>query len=285
MSARDRIDTRIPEREPIFKPKPQSDAAAVAEQFRERERQRHQRIQDEIQQRFGALNQIFSTVINNRVLSRNTANERMLLSLVDEARGEVLSVDWFKNVIQEPGIASQFAWEVYQTLEQVHREQTAQAQEDRKTFALACRQYGIADNQANYGLILESLASGFRLEDVGQALRNGLGLAPASEEQKKIWTEEATQKRQRWLQTQASPAELKAAAQIEAETNRVKQQEAENARVLQAAKESPYPALPEFFQGQKLDKLFLWKAPKETVRYLFERYGQRNLESRVRGLS
>jgi hypothetical protein len=278
-------------REPIFK-KPQSDAAAVAEQFRERERQRHQRIQDEIQHRFQerfqestALNQIFSTVINNRVLSRNTANERILLSLVDEARGEVLSVDWFKNVIQEPGIASQLVWEVYQTPEQ-HQAATTQAEEeDRKTFALACRSYSRADNEANYRMVLESVGSGFSLFDIEQAIRNGLQLVPASQEQAGIWAEEAAKQRQIWLKTQATPADLRAAAAVEAETNRVAQKQAEDARALQAAKESGYPPLPTHFQGQVLDKRFLWLASKELTKYLFSKYGQRQLESRVRGLS
>jgi hypothetical protein len=284
MGSKDRIDTRIPEREPIFKPKPQPDAATQAEAFRQEQREK---VQEAYQQRFqerSALDQIFRTPFNGRALVRCEANIKTLTSWPHPH--ESISVEWLTKVLTEqPNLAASLAWDKYETPEQ-HQAATAQAQEeDRKTFALACRQFSLAENEANYRMVVEALASGFSLFDIEQAIRNGLGLLQASQEQAGIWAEETAQERQSYLINRATPAELRAAAQVEAETNRVAQKQAEDARVLQAAKESGYPPLPEFFQGQQLDKKFLWLCSKETTKFLFQRYGQRQLEARVRGLA
>jgi len=262
-----------------------------------RRQQEHERKMQEMLRTY-ALAQIFRTQILiegiPHVAVQNAASENIIINWLHP--GETLTPAWFRKVFQEnPGLANQLQWR------EVLDPQTKQLrlQQDRDMFSNhVCRQFQIADTEANFKLVCELVGSGLSKKlnnfDSGafhllqQAADSG-ALAPASNEEMEIWRVEAAEKRQDFLVNRATPDQLKAAARDESAIRQQAQQAEAEQQQLDAAKKRDgamgYPPLPEKWQGRPLDAAFIKTCPAGTQKLLQKRFGSSQLTARLRGVA
>src|SRR5229473_1701195 len=107
---------------------------------------------------------------------------------------------------------------------------TANLKHDEETLQKYCRASRLQPNIAALNLLRGKFGAGFNQVEIEQALQSGLiNLGPASDEALAEWAQEDEEQRQDWLANHASPAELRAAAQAEAEQGRIQFQQQEAA--------------------------------------------------------
>ena len=169
---------------------------------------------------------------------------------------------------------------------------TAQATEDRKTFAAAARKYGLSDNEASFRLVREVLGEGFSEYAVGQAVNDGTVHVPQAELAKlEQYRQEATEERQQFLRN-ADPETLRSIVRSEAEQRRLQFQRDEDQRQIAHREMSDaqigFPPLPEFnSSGEKIDAAYLIRISNTNLD-LFKRVirvnGAGNVTARLRGI-
>jgi DnaJ-domain-containing protein 1 len=170
---------------------------------------------------------------------------------------------------------------------------TAQAEQDRATFSKAAREIGLSDNEANFRLVREVLGSGFTSYAVSQAVDSGaVRLAATSPVELEAYRQEYAEHRQDWLVNQASPAELREAANRESEQLRTQAQRQQVAAQIEAREQldaqQGYPALPtETSDGVKLDGLFFKRLADIDIKKFKQyctRYGFAAITARLNGV-
>jgi hypothetical protein len=165
---------------------------------------------------------------------------------------------------------------------------------NREIFQKVCRQHNISLVAANYSLLLDHFKGNFfDAFAVGQAVPK-LGLIPATEQEKSQWAQEAEQSsreaaiaRQKWLQTQATPAQLRESVRLERQTQRTPAQiELERQIAISWERELPnnFPPLPATWNGKVLDSAFIRDASTTTLRNLLSRFGNSRVTARFRNL-
>ena len=171
---------------------------------------------------------------------------------------------------------------------------TANLKQDEENLQKYCRASRLQPNTAALNLLREKFGAGFDHVQIEQALQSGLiNLGPASDEALAEWAQEDEEQRQDWLVNQASPAELRAAAQVETEQRRQEFQRAEQERSLaERAKADAaygYPPLPEIHvpTGERIDAAWLNRISNTNLplfKALLIKHGNFALTQRLRGL-
>jgi hypothetical protein len=247
----------------------------------------------------GGLHRIFQIPINGKVAVRNEAAERIIEGWVDEIRGDVLSPEWFIQVLKEtPQLANQLQWQSADVLDPKKRRaaEAAQAEKARDTFSSFVKANGYADNDANFHLTQDVVfgGNGFSKYELEEAVQSGrLRLAPASPEQLAEWAQEAAEERQEFLANRASPEEAHAIRVEETEQSRVRFQRQEAARSLAARAEADkafgYPPLPQIHvpTGETIDSAWLNRISNTNLplfKALLIKHGNFALTQRLKGL-
>jgi len=238
------------------------------------------------------LSLIFRTPVLGKVAIDNFAARKIIRSWVDEAKGDTgISVQWFLKLLKDtPSLARSLQWQSADVLDPVKRKEaeSAQAEADRETFNLFCRENGFSEVDANFRLALEVLEPGFSRYALAQAAQsNALQLAPAPAEELAKFQREAYEERVDWLQNQASPLELRQAARQESEQGRAQQQRTAQQIKIRESKESSlgYVGLPETDRdGIKIDRAYLLRlADNDITRYkqFCSRYGFAAITTRI----
>ena len=164
--------------------------------------------------------------------------------------------------------------------------------QDGETLAQAAREYRtFGASEANLALAREVLGPGFSEYMLLQAIRsNAIRLAAPSEEEKTQWVQEDQEREQLRLRN-LDVSQLKQEVKDGYMDRRAAAQAAEADRVF-AAKEKHdqmvggFPPLPDTFKGRRLDRDFFVKmrCTREELKFLTQKFGQANIEARIRGL-
>lgn len=262
-------------------------------QFTQQE-QDHRREAEETAREY-AFAQIFRLPIDGRVAQDTIANRNEILSWLN--LDEQLSREWFARILttENPVLARRLSWASADSVDPVKQRQAAaaQADEDRSTFNAFARANGFSEVEANFRLAVSVLGSGFNQYQLEQAVTsNALRLAPASQQELAQYAQDAAEARQEWLVNQASPAELREAANRESEQLRVQAQRQQVEAQVQAREQidaqQGYQALPtETNDGQKIDRAYLLKLADTNIKQykLFcNRYGFAAVTARINGV-
>jgi hypothetical protein len=233
---------------------------------------------------------IIRTPIGDRVVQPNEANKSIIRQWSEGPGEGPASFAWFQRVLeQDPHLSKQLVWDSTDKFDPVKRQQAnaAQSAQDRQTFADACRQLHIGDNEANFGIIRETLGEGFSVYQVQQAVQSGaVRLALATREDIAQWAQEAVEERNEFLLT-ADNQTLRNIARREGAKRRATAVRQEADRQFQTAKVRDtaigYPALPETWRGQQLNAAFIRSCDVETHKLLTKRFGSAALTARLRG--
>lgn len=168
--------------------------------------------------------------------------------------------------------------------------------ENRKIFSQVCRQCGIAENEANFSILVQRCNGDlFDAFTAGQVVKKNPGsYVAASPAEQSQWAQEAEQSsreaaiaRQNWLQTQATPAQLRESVRLERQTQRTPAQiELERQIAISWERELPnnFPPLPATWNGKVLDSAFIRDASTVTLRNLLSRFGNSRVSARFRNL-
>ena len=172
---------------------------------------------------------------------------------------------------------------------------TANLKQDEEILQKYCRVSRLQPNTAALNLLRGKFGAGFNQVEIEQALQSRLiNLGPASDEALAEWAQEDEEQRQDWLVNQASPAELRAAAQVETEQgrNQFQQQEAAErfAARERADKAAGYPPLPthNLETGEAINAPYLNRlsnVDRPRFKALLLRYGNFQLTQRLRGIA
>jgi hypothetical protein len=166
---------------------------------------------------------------------------------------------------------------------------TSNLKQDEETLQEFCRGNQLASNTAALNLLRQEFGAGFTSVEISQALQSGLiSLGPASQEELAARAQEYAEQRQDWLVNQASPAELREAANRESEQRRVAAAQQHLDQQLEAAvvRDSVmgFPSLPDTWNGRPLDAAFIKTCDVQTHKLLSKRFGSAALDLRLRGL-
>lgn len=235
------------------------------------------------------LSLIFRTPVSGRVAVDNFANRQIIRSWVDETKDEAISRAWFIQILKEnPSLANQLSWQSADLLDPAKRKQLEanQAEQDRETFNAFARENGFSEIEANFQLA-KSVLGNFDKHMLAQAVQsNALQLAQASAEELEQFRQDAAEERQDFLINRATPLELRQAARYESEQLRAQQQHAARQVKIRQDKEGVvgYPPLPDEAQdGQKIDRMFLLRLPKELYARFCSKYGFAAITARLNG--
>ncbi len=167
--------------------------------------------------------------------------------------------------------------------------QKQQLEADKKVFEDAAKRLELYSiNEANWSVIHSILGPGLSEYQIREAVASGaVRLTPATPSEVQQWRQELAEQRQDWL-VNASPAELRAAANAEAEQRRVAAAKQQADEQLEAAvvRDSVmgFPPLAEDWRGQKLDANFIRVCDVATQKLLMKRFGSAQLDLRLRGV-
>jgi hypothetical protein len=233
---------------------------------------------------------IVRTAIGDRVVQPNEANKAIIRGWINP--GETPSFAWFKRILEEnPSLVNQLLWDSTDKFDPVKRQQAvaAQLEQDRETFADACRRFQIGNNEANFGIIRETLGEGFSVYQIQQAVQSGaVRVSSATHHEIGQWAAEAVETHNDFL-LQADTSTLKTLARREGADTRAAAAQQQADRQFEAAKIRDaaigYPALPGLWRGQKLDAEFIKRADPSTLKFLRQRFGAAAVDARLRGIS
>jgi len=239
-----------------------------------------------------AWSKIFRTVLpGNKIAVDNAANRGVIESWLHPH--ESLSPEVFLKAITEtPRLIGQLVVQTADVLDPKKQRQaaSAQAEKDRRIFENTAKRFELYSiNEANWNVIHSTLGPGLSEYQIQQAVESGaVRLTPATSSEIQEWRQGLAEQRQDWLVNRASPAELRAAANAEAEQRRVAAAKQQADQQLEAAivRDSVmgFPPLPEDWRGQKLDAAFIKACDVQTHKLLSKRFGSAALDLRLRGL-
>jgi hypothetical protein len=170
---------------------------------------------------------------------------------------------------------------------QFEQEQKQQLEQDKKTFAAAARELRLSLCDANFNLIRTTLGVGFTVQDIyDHPLIETVRATPQELNQ---WEQERIHARNGYL-TNAHPQTLRTEAKQEAVANKQnhaltafeRELEAGLTREITNGGMSP---LPEYWNGKRLDKDFIRRADKETLRQIMKKFGSSQLTARLHGIT
>lgn len=168
-------------------------------------------------------------------------------------------------------------------------EAKVQLEADRKTFAQAAKTLrSFAVNQANFNVIRQTIGAGFSIYQIQQMLAaNGAMLSPATQQEQDEWTRQDIEEHNRRLLSMDIPSLRKLAREAGARGPAVPPPD-ETQRVRAAEKAAAdgannYPPLPDEFRDGNgpevpLDAVFIRTCSKETLKFLFKRFGSAQVE-------
>jgi hypothetical protein len=239
-----------------------------------------------------ALSNIFRVPINGKVAIDNQANRSIIAGWLQEDQGEQLSPAWFTKVLSEqPQLASQLTWQSADILDPKKRKQAEANQEaaDRDTFNRFASENNFSQCESNYLLVKSVIGDGLSRHMLVSAVQsNALSLAPASPEELAQFRQDAIAAHNQKLLNMDIPSLRKLAREAGArgqaappldETQRVRQAE--------RADGVTYPVLPDEYRDgngpeEVLDAKFIRKCSKETLKFLFKRFGSDQVEEALR---
>jgi DNA-binding transcriptional MerR regulator len=177
-----------------------------------------------------------------------------------------------------------------QKLREPERKQAAAAllKQDQETFNSAAKVLrSFALNEANFNVIRQTLGENFSIHQIREMLAgNGAMLSPPTQQELDQWNSAAIEQHNEALQ-RMDPDQLRARVRQEAADSRVAQATAAAASQLEAAQKRDavmgFPALPDTWNGQKLDAAFIKNCSVETQKLLSKRFGSAQLTARLRG--
>jgi hypothetical protein len=234
---------------------------------------------------------IFSTAVDGKVATDNTANREIIRNWLDEAKGDTgISLQWFLNVLKEnPSLAASLSWQKHLDPAKRRAAESAQTREDRETFNAFARENGFSEVTANFSSACSVLGSGFNQYQLAQAVQsNALVLAPASPAELQQFRVEAQQQRHEYLVNRASPEELRTAARQESEQRRAEAKQADTQRQIDARaridQTQGYTPLPETTsEGVKIDAAYLKNLATDVYRSFLRKYGATEITARLNG--
>ena len=234
---------------------------------------------------------IFRTVLpGNKIVVDNQANRAAIEGWLHPH--ETLSQAVFvKAIADTPRLIGQLVVTSADSLDPKKQvaAQKQQLEADKKVFEDAAKRLELYSiNEANWSVIHSILGPGLSEYQIREAVASGaVRLTPATPSEVQQWRQELAEQRQDWL-VNASPAELRAAANAEAEQRRVAAAKQQADQQLEAAvvRDSVmgFPPLPDTWQGQKLDAAFIKACDVQTHKLLSKRFGSAALDLRLRGL-
>jgi len=242
----------------------------------------------------GGLHRIFQIPINGKVAVRNEAAERIIEGWVDEIRGDVLSPEWFIQVLKEtPQLANQLQWQSADVLDprKQAKAAAAQDQQDRETFNTFAKMNGFSLIEANFYLAKSVLGTGLGQYALIDAVNSGqLHLAQASREELAEFQQEAQQAREAYLNSLplGHPERQTAAEQRRQEFQRAEQERQIAQREKADAQYDGYVPLPEFNleTGDKIDAAYLNRISNTNLQLfkaLMRKHGGAALTRRLNG--
>jgi hypothetical protein len=238
---------------------------------------------------------IFRTPLpGNKVAVDNQANRAAIEGWLHPHESLTQAV-FAKAIADTPRLMSQLVVTSSDSLDPKKQRQaaTAQADQDKQVFQAFVRANGFSENEANWSLTRSVLGSGFNQYQLEQAVTsNGLRLARASQQELAQYSQDAAEARQDYLKNQASPAELREAANRESEQLRIQAQRQQVEAQVQAREQldaqQGYPALPtETSDGVKLDSLFFKRLADTDIKKFKQyctRYGFAAITARLNGV-
>jgi hypothetical protein len=223
--------------------------------------------------------------VNGKIAIDNQANRSIIVGWVQEDQGEQLSPAWFTKVLSEqPQLVSSLSWQSADVLDPAKRRA-----EEHRVFHDFCRDNGFSECESNRLLANSVLEGGFDKSLLAQAVQsNALSLAQASPEELAQFRQESISLHNKYLSSLDIPALRKMAREAGArgtvapppdETQRVRQAEMQDGTV--------YPPLPDEFRDGNgpevpLDAVFIRLCSKETLKFLFKRFGSAQVEEALR---
>jgi hypothetical protein len=222
----------------------------------------------------------------------NQGNRSIIAGWLQEDQGEHITPAWFKKVLSEqPQLVSSLSWQSADILDpaKLRQAEATQAAEERRVFHDFCRDNGFSECESNHLLAKSVLEGGFDKYTLAQAVQsNALSLAPASPEELAKFRQEAITLHNQYLSSLDVPTLRKLAREAGARGQAAPQLD-ETQRVRQAERQdrTAYPILPEEFRDgsgpeEVLDAKFIRKCSKETLKFLFKRFGSAQVEEALR---
>ncbi len=231
------------------------------------------------------LSLIFRISVNGRVVIDNAANRQIIASWAHEDQGESISAAWFQKVLKEnPSLNQSLSWQSIDALDP-----RKQKEKDRRIFNEFARENGFSECESNHLLAKSVLEPGFDKSLLAQAVQsNALQLAEASPQEVALFRQDAIAAHNQKLLNMDIPSLRKLAREAGARGQAVPQLD-ETQRVRQAEMQdgTVYPILPEEFRDgsgpeEVLDAKFIRKCSKETLKFLFKRFGAAQVEEALR---
>ncbi len=169
-------------------------------------------------------------------------------------------------------------------------EEKVQLEQDRATFNTAARTLrGFGLNEANFSVIRSTLGPNFTTYSIQQALAsNALSLSPPTQEELDEWTRQDIKAQNTALLNADIPTLRRLTREAGARGQApVAPDETQRVRQAERIDGTTYPILPDEFRDgngpeQVLDAKFIRNCSKETLKFLFKRFGSAQVEEALR---
>jgi len=169
-------------------------------------------------------------------------------------------------------------------------EAKAQLAQDRQTFAEAAktlRTFGVTE--ANFNVTRQTLGAGFSIYEIQQMLAaNGAVLSGPTQEEQQEWTRQDIEDHNQRLLNSDLPTLRRLAREAGAKAQApVAPDETQRVRAAERSDGTNYPPLPDEFRDGNgpelpLDAAFVRTCSRDTLRFLFKRYGSAQVEHALR---
>jgi hypothetical protein len=223
---------------------------------------------------------ISRVIVDGKMPVTNAANRQIVFSWLHEDQGEQPTVEWFKKVLTEPGLANQISWEPVLSPEQRKQEAAAKEARAREVFQVVCRKNNLSLCEANFRVLFDSdLLGSVYTADQG-ITSNAVSLVSASAEEFARFQQERVESHNDTIQ-RMDTVQLKARVREEAEARQQATKQDQAARELEAAKQRDelrgYRPLPPEIDGKAIKQ-----ASGQQLKQWIRLYGSYQITNAVR---
>jgi hypothetical protein len=218
--------------------------------------------------------------VNGRRVVDNAANRQIVFGWLHEDQGERPTVEWFKEVLAEPGLADQVSWEPILSPEQRKQAAAQRVAHARDVFGIVCRKHNLSLAEANFRLLFDAglLDSEFTADQA--VASNAVTLAQATPQEAAKFHQERVDDYNEAL-LKADLKELRARVRQEAEQARVVNAQAEADKALAAAQtrdaaRGGFPPLP-----PEITSEVIRKATPDQIKFWIKKYSNSNVTARL----
>lgn len=206
-------------------------------------------------------------------LRDSIANRKIIISWL--TLDEIPSAQWFESVLKEnPSLKESLSWEPIRSAEWQRAVESRELEQDKATFEKVRREHNLSGCKANFDLWRASHSLG--------------GMVSANAEELSEYQQERIDQHNQVL-LNAPLSKLRATVRIEGESRQQADHKNASDEQLRSAKERDgylgFPALPNEYNGQKLNAVFLRACSAETLKFLSKKFGSSQVTARLRDLS